>query len=343
MKISTTVVALVVLLSAGSVSAATPFSSLIVFGDSLSDAGDNPSAVTSLYKSLGGHCDPLHPCLPSQLEASYDGGRFSNGPVASEYLAKNLFPAGVNTANFQGYAVAGATSGNHNIGNDADPTGILNLPGMQQEVNLYMSNAGGAADPNALYFVWGGSNDYLIHDSPVQAARNIGGYVNMLAAAGGRNFLVPNLPDLGLTPSARMDGEVSLAHDYSVVFNTELANQLGSLDGTLPGVSIHRFDTFALLNDVAQNPVNYGFTDVTNPCFTLLGITCGNPEGHLFWDDFHPTTHGHAILGAAFAAAVPEPAAIFMFMLGLLVLASTASRRQKTMPGQRQVQVQMSK
>jgi len=140
-----------------------------------------------------------------------------------------------------------------------------------------------------------------------------------------------------------MDGEASLAHDYSVVFNTELANQLGSLDGTLPGVSIHRFDTFALLNDVTQNPVNYGFTDVTNPCFTLLGITCGNPEGHLFWDDFHPTTHGHAILGAAFAAAVPEPAAIFMFMLGLLVLASTASRRQKTMPGQRQVQVQMSK
>lgn len=341
MKISTTVVALVVLLFGGSASAATPFSSLIIFGDSLSDAGDNPSAVTSLYKELGGHCDPLHPCLPSQLEASYDGGRFSNGPVASEYLAKNLFPAGVNTANFQGYAVAGATSGNHNIGNDADPTGILNLPGMQQEVNLYMKNTGGAADPNALYFVWGGSNDYLIHDSPVQAARNIGGYVNVLAAAGARNFLVPNLPDLGLTPSARMDGEVSLAHDYSVVFNTELANQLGSLDGTLPGVSIHRFDTFALLNDVVQNPVNYGLTDVTNPCFTLLGITCGNPEGHLFWDDFHPTTHGHAILAAGFAAAIPEPAAIFMFMLGLLVLAAAVSRRQRALYAERQVEVRI--
>ncbi|SEA24807.1 SGNH/GDSL hydrolase family protein [Nitrosospira multiformis] len=343
MKISTTVVALVVLLSGGSAGAASPFSSLIVFGDSLSDVGDNPSGVNSLYKELGGNCDPLHPCLPSQLGPSYDGGRFSNGPVASEYLAKNLFPAGVNTANFQGYAVAGATSGNHNVGNDADPTGILNLPGMQQEVNLYLSNAGGAADPNALYFVWGGSNDYLIHDSPVQAARNIGSYVNVLAAAGARNFLVPNLPDLGLTPSARMDNEVSLAHDYSVVFNTELASQLGSLDGTFPGLNIQRFDTFSLLNDVVQNPMNYGLTDVTNPCFTLLGVTCDNPEVRLFWDDFHPTTNAHAILGAAFAAAVPEPATIFMFMLGLLVLASTAGRRQKTMPARRQVQVQMSK
>ena len=343
MKISTTVVALVVLLSGGSASAASPFSSLIVFGDSLSDAGDNPSAVISLYKELGGNCDPLHPCLPSIFGPSYDGGRFSNGPVASEYLSKKLFSAGVNTANFQDYAVAGATSGNHNMGNDTDPTGILKLPGMQQEVNLYMSNARGAADPNALYFVWGGSNDYLIHDSPVQAARNIGSYVNVLAAAGARNFLVPNLPDLGITPFARREGEVPQAHNYSIVFNTELANQLGSLDGTIPGVSIHRFDTFALLNDVAQHPLNYGLTDVTNPCFTLLGSTCDNPEVRLFWDDFHPTTNAHAILAAGFAAAIPEPAAIFMFMLGLLVLAPAVSRRQKTMSGRRQLQVRMSR
>ncbi|HEU4854358.1 MAG TPA: PEP-CTERM sorting domain-containing protein, partial [Nitrosospira sp.] len=98
-----------------------------------------------------------------------------------------------------------------------------------------------------------------------------------------------------------------------------------------------------LLNDIAQNPVNYGLTDVTNPCFTLLGITCDNPEVRLFWDDFHPTTNAHAILGAAFATAVPEPAAIFMFMLGLLVVASIASRRQKTMSGPRQLQAHMSR
>ena len=319
------------LLLGGSAAAATPFSSLIVFGDSLSDVGDNPSAVNSLYKELGGNCDPLHPCLPlpPEFKPLYDDGRFSNGPVAPEYLAKSLFPAGVNTANFQGYAVAGSTSGNHNIGNDSDPFGILNLPGMQQEVNLYMNNTGGVADPNALYLVWGGSNDYLIHDSPVQAARNIGSYVNTLASAGARNFLVPDVPDLGLTPAARMDGEVTQAHDYSVVFNTELANQLGILDTTFSSANIYRFDTVALLSDVVQNPVNYGFTDVTNPCFTLLGLTCDNPEGHLFWDDFHPTTSAHAILAAGFAAAVPEPAAIFMFMLGLLVLASAVSRRQK--------------
>lgn len=341
MKISATVVALTMLLSGGGAGAATPFSSLIGFGDSLSDAGDNPSAVTSLYKILGGNCDIfLHPCPP------YDDGRISNGPVASEHLANKLFPGGVNTTNFRSYAIAGATSGNTNSGNDLDPTGILNLPGMQQEVNLYMSNTGGVADPNALYFIWGGSNDYVIHDSPVQAARNIGSYVNTLASAGARNFLVPDVPDLGLTPSARMHGEVTQAHDYSVVFNTELATQLGTLDTTFPAANIYRFDTVALLSDIVQNPVNYGFSDVTNPCFTLFGNTCDEPVGelgthHLFWDDFHPTTYAHAILAAGFAAAIPEPATVLMFMLGLLVLASAVSRRQKTVSGRRQVQVHM--
>ena len=48
---------------------AAPYSALYVFGDSLSDAGSNPSAVTSIYKLLGNACDRGHPCPP------YVGGR----------------------------------------------------------------------------------------------------------------------------------------------------------------------------------------------------------------------------------------------------------------------------
>ncbi len=74
---------------------------------------------------------------------------------------------------------------------------------MKQELDMYLRDSAGAADPGALYFVWGGGNDYLTKDSPVEAAQNIGGYVSTLAAAGARHFLVPNLPDLTLTPSLR--------------------------------------------------------------------------------------------------------------------------------------------
>ena len=36
-------------------------------------------------------------------------------------------------------------------------------------------------------------------------------------------------------------------------------------------------------------------------------IPCGNPDAHLYWDDFHPTARAHSIIGSEFAAAVPEP------------------------------------
>ena len=146
MKKQITVIALFMLLMGGSASAATSFSSLVVFGDSLSDAGDNPSAVTSLYKILGGHCDVLfHPCPP------YDDGRISNGPVAAEHLAESLFPGAVSTTNYRSYAVAGATSGSDNTGNDIG-FGILNFPGIKQEVDDYMRDSGATADANAFWY-----------------------------------------------------------------------------------------------------------------------------------------------------------------------------------------------
>lgn len=317
MKKQITVIALFMLLMGGSARAATPFNSLIVFGDSLSDVGDSPSAVTSLYKVLGGVC--ARPCPP------YDDGRFSNGEVASEHLAEALFPGAVNTTNFASYAVAGATTGNENSGTDIEP--VFDLPGMQQQVNLYMSNSG-AADPNALYLLWGGANDFDINDSPVQAAANIGGYLNTLAAAGATHFLVPNLPDLGLTPAARMDGEVAEAHAFTETFNTALAGELGSVSATFPAVTIYQFDTFALLNDVVQNPAGYSFTNVTDAC--ISSIDCADPDSRfLYWDSSHPTTEAHAILGSAFASAVPEPSITVMFILGLLMLAWIANMRQR--------------
>ena len=125
MKVWIIIVGLSASLMAGGNVWAAPFSSLYVFGDSLSDAGSSPSSVMSLYNTLG-FCDPLHPC---GFFGPYFEGRISNGPVAPEYLATSL---GVTGANFHSYAVAGATSGFGNevdLGNAAN-SGLLGLPGM---------------------------------------------------------------------------------------------------------------------------------------------------------------------------------------------------------------------
>lgn len=321
------------LLTGGSVNvwAATNFSGLYAFGDSLSDVGSSPSAITSIYKILNNNCDLSHPCPP------YEDGRFSNGPTAVEYLAESLFPGGVTSTNFHSYAVGGATSGigNYGDGGSATQQGPFNLPGMNQELGLYKSglnDSGDAADPNALFFVWGGANDYLTHDSPVAAAQNIGGYVSALAEAGAKHILVPNLVDLSKTPFAIAEGEESQAQGFSLVFNAELATQLGAVSSNFPTTKIFQFDTYSFVNGIIQDPASHGFAEVQDPCLSSLFIPCGDPGSHIFWDDFHPTTRAHSILGSAFASAVPEPQMVAMFIIGLFVVCAAACRRRQLQP-----------
>ena len=323
MNVRMTLVAVSVWLLSGGNTWAAPFTSLYAFGDSLSDAGASPSAVTSLYKILGNNCDPTHLCPP------YFDGRISNGPVASEQLASTLFPASVTSTNFRSYAVAGAGSGDKNSGFDIG--GTIPLPGMKQELDRYLGDSSGAADPGALYFLWGGGNDYLTKDSPVAAAQNIGGYVSTLAAAGARHFLVPNLPDLSLNPFIAGEGDAvrAEARAFSIVFNNELATQLNNVSSSFPAADIFRFDTYSFLNEIVSDPAAFGFVNPQDVCLSSLFIPCGNPDAHLYWDDFHPTTRAHSIIGSEFAAAVPEPEVGVMLVMGLVIVSIASSRRKR--------------
>jgi cholinesterase len=331
MKIRMLIAGLSALMIMGGNAWAAPFSALYTFGDSLSDAGDSPFAVRSLNQTLGGICDPTHPCPP------YDGGRISNGPVASERLAVALFGDGkVTTDNFRSYAIAGATTGIGNSGDGGSVTssGTFGLPGMRDELNSYLGNPSGTqADPNALYMVWGGANDFLATDSPITSAQNVAGYVNELAAAGARHFLVPNLGDLGQTPAAIENGPTfqAGARDFSLTFNSELDAQLNNLDAQFPSADIFRFDTFSFVNGIVADPAGHGLTDVTHSCLGGIGglIPCSDAGQHLFWDDLHPTTQAHLLIAGAFAAAVPEPEIFAMFAAGLFVLGAVSARRRR--------------
>ena len=121
---------------------------LVAFGDSLSDDGN-------VYQLTQGY--PNNPLLPFPSDQYYVGGRQSNGPVAVEYLSSAL---GVPLHNF---AQAGATTGTLNVWDDGSlgaPAGTLGLSGMLAQVQSYVAQPG-ASDPNALYLLWGGPNDFV--------------------------------------------------------------------------------------------------------------------------------------------------------------------------------------
>jgi phospholipase/lecithinase/hemolysin len=322
---------LAILLTAANVAAA-PFSGLYAFGDSLVDIGSSPSATTSIYRLLDGNCDPLHPCPP------YFEGRYSNGPVAVERLADSVLPGGGNPTDFRGFALAGATTGVGNFGDrgTATESGLLDLPGMQQEIELYLTLSGGAADPNALYFLWGGAVDYLTGDSPLLAAQNIASYVGALAGAGAQHFLVPNLGDLALTPSVRSEGQEAEGQAFTLAFNAALATQLGTVASAFPAAEIVSFDTYAFFNAVVANPADFGFTNTRDACLpSILEAPCADPDEHVFWDSFHPTARAAGVIASAFAAAVsepqtnvPEPATAVLLVAGITA-ACCAGRRKR--------------
>ena len=65
------------------------------------------------------------------------------------------------------------------------------------------------------------------------------------------------------------------------------------------GLRLYRLDVWQLAERVRTNPAAAGFVDITTPCGQHRRC-----EGHLFWDDVHPTTQAHRRLAEAAAQAL---------------------------------------
>jgi outer membrane lipase/esterase len=72
--------------------------------------------------------------------------------------------------------------------------------------------------------------------------------------------------------------------------------ELGSLTNLLVSkqVRLWQLDVWSLAEHARGHPASFGFNNVTAPCKALRHC-----EGHLFWDDVHPTTDAHARLADA--------------------------------------------
>ncbi|MCT7966704.1 SGNH/GDSL hydrolase family protein [Laspinema sp. D1] len=254
------------------------FNEMYVFGDSLSDDGNLFALTLGIFPP-----EPL-----------YANGRFSNGPVWSELLPPRL---GLDVNPQTNIAFGGATSSAVNSGNLENPL-FPPLPGLQTQIDSFLEQTP-FSNPNGLYTIWAGSNDYLnagITDVNIPV-NNLVNAVTQLADDGARNFMVMNLPDLRNSPGVRERGPEAqqFLTQLSNAHNTALAAAMANLDQN-PNINIILVDINGLINDVFANPTQYQLTNVTDPAREFPG---SDPNTFLFWDEVHPTTASHQIIADA--------------------------------------------
>jgi phospholipase/lecithinase/hemolysin len=273
--------------------AASSFDAIYVFGDSYSDVG-NISIAT------GG-------AVPGPL---YYNGRFSNGPIWVEHIAGTygltLTPS---LAGGTDYAVGGAEV-TAPVPEGSNPP----IPSVPQQVELYLQQHNGKADPKALYILTGGGNDIL--NAPASTSSQQLGFeiavglatsVELLERAGARNLLVPNLFDIGKLPAARLGGISSFATATTLVVNQRLNSWL-LLEAFAPQTHLYRSDAYDFLQGVFTDSSHFGFNDVTDPCLvtTPTPSVCSNPYVNLFWDVDHLTLFGHSMLATLAVQALHQ-------------------------------------
>ncbi len=304
----------------GAHASAQTYNAIIVFGDSLSDVG-NDAVLSSMKYTVAGQ-------VPGPA-TGYTNGRFTDGtdttPPAVNYngiwveqLAAKLAAHPTVVASLNGgtdYAYGYATI---NTGTSQLTYGPANLSitvnNMATQVASYLATHP-TINSNTLFVVWGGANDLLAATTSTDISNAVKqelGLVQQLIAAGATDILVPNLPPLGLIPRLNQNATASQAATAAAqAFNQGLAVGLAQLPTANPGKTLRLFplDVYTLFNTIVGPPIASGFKNVTSASSVFFGASNAalNPDTYLFWDDLHPTTFGHNQIAAAALSVLGTP------------------------------------
>jgi outer membrane lipase/esterase len=187
----------------------------------------------------------------------------------------------------------------------------VNLP---DQVQQFLDDFGGEAPSDWLYVVEVGSSDVrdallaYVTGGPsaanvvIQAAlTSIGTQLAQLYAAGARNFLIANVPDVSLTPAVAIaeqafPGATILARMLVGIFNTQLEGVV--IPGLPPVANVTLLDLYGRLNEIVDAPEDFGLTNITGSCIqpNEPPFVCQHPDEYLFWDAIHPTSAVHTLL-----------------------------------------------
>nr|P40604.1 RecName: Full=Uncharacterized protein in trpE-trpG intergenic region; Flags: Precursor [Pseudomonas putida] len=283
--------------------APSPYSGMIVFGDSLSDAGQF-GGVRFTNLDANGNYAPVSPMI---LGGQLGVNPTELGPSTSPLNPVLGLPDGNNWA-VGGYTTQQILDSITSTSETVIPPGRPGAGQVLREKPGYLAN-GLRADPNALYYLTGGGNDFLqgLVNSPADAAAagaRLAASAQALQQGGARYIMVWLLPDLGQTPNFSGTPQQTPLSLLSGVFNQSLLSQLGQIDAEIIPLNVPM-----LLSEALASPSQFGLATgqnlvgtcssgegcVENPVYGINGTT-PDPTKLLFNDLVHPTIAGQQLI-----------------------------------------------
>ncbi len=268
------------------------FSSFITFGDSLADVGNIYITTRS-----------INPSSPP-----YADGRFSNGELVPEIIAKEL---GLSAST---PSLAGGD--NYAFGTAETGSGFSDegLPNVGEQIKAYLSIDTPAEGD--IFFISAGSNNFFPDideettpdnvGTPTSVLEGLTQNITTLADAGAENFIIPNIALLGSVPYAKENGISDALNSVSTEFNRLLDSKLDSLENEL-GINIIELDVASEIAQIRANPENFGLTNVEEPALNENNeIVVSNPNEYFWWDDFHATTAVSNLVAQAVIDEIPR-------------------------------------
>ncbi|KAJ0256511.1 GDSL esterase/lipase EXL2 [Hirschfeldia incana] len=302
---------------------------IIVFGDSIVDAGNNDDMITEA------RCN--YPPYGIDFDGGVPTGRFSNGKVPTDILAEELgikptIPAYRDPNLRQEDLLTGVTFASGGAGYVPLTTQIAGGIPLSEQLKFfeeYIEKLNGMVGQerttfiikNSLFVIICGSNDiannffslpttqlqYNAASFTALMADNARSFATTLYQYGARRILMFGAPPIGCVPSQRTVAGgptrdcVVRFNDACKLFNAKLSANIDGLSRTLQDTTLIYIDIYDPLLDLILNPQQYGFKvsnlgccgtgliEVTALCNNYTAAVCPVRSDYVFWDSFHPT------------------------------------------------------
>ncbi|XP_078430839.1 GDSL esterase/lipase At2g04570-like [Wolffia australiana] len=310
--------------------------SIIVFGDSSVDAGNN-NAIPTIARSN-------FPPYGRDFAGGKPTGRFCNGRLATDFISqyfglKPIVPAYLDPEFSIADFATGVTFASAATGFDNITAGVLAVIPLWRQLEYFMeyqqklrrfkgAAVGEVTLREALYVVSLGTNDFIenYYAMPARSAHfTVEQYQDFVAGIA-RDFLVElyhlgarkidlsGLSPIGCVPISRT-GNVAGGGDcrdeynrVAVGFNSRLQAIAAQLNANLPGARIVYTSVYDIILDIVNHPETYGFENARLGCCATglyeMGyvckpdniLTCPDASKYVFWDAVHPTEKTYSIV-----------------------------------------------